>query len=55
MGNKYYGLSEPPTSNREEKFPEWMEQALINMGKMEKKENPYKDCKNFYMKEYEDK
>lgn len=55
MGNKYYGLSQPPTSNKEEKIPDWMEEALLNINKNEKKENPFKDCKNFYMKEYEKK
>ena len=53
MGNKYYGLSQQPTSNKEDKIPNWMEEALLSLNNKQEKENPFKNCKNIYMKEYE--
>ncbi len=53
MSNKYYGLSQQPNSNKEEKIPDWMEEALQKMNEKKDVINPFKGCNNIYMKEYE--
>lgn len=47
MANKYYGLTEQPTSGGKDSVPDWMDGLLDNLNK--KTDNPFKGCNNLYL------